>query len=174
MAIKTCKSCGQPFNTTFVAGGKKRWMACRTRCLECFPFGASRADPLEVRRKKNVKRQRAWVARRREEDGRSPFKTAALQKKQVVVSSVGGCQLCGYIRCFRAVTFHHLRDKVHGLTLREFQRSWKGLIPELRKCVVLCHNCHAEVHDGLVDTSRLIDLNVAFSAVLDELVYDTA
>ena len=168
--MKSCMSCGKPFDTTFVVDGEQHHMKQRKRCLICFPYGASRADPLEVRRAKALRKQRAWVQRRRREDGVDPFKAGAHRKKQTVVDLVGGCQLCGYSRCLRAISFHHLGDKEKSLTLREFQHSLGALLPELRKCLVLCQNCHSEVHADLVDAEALIRLNSKFSALVDRFL----
>jgi hypothetical protein len=29
--------------------------------------------------------------------------------------------------------------------------SWGAMVEELKKCVMLCHNCHNELHDELVE-----------------------
>ena len=55
---------------------------------------------------------------------------------------------CGYNRCNRALTFHHLRDKSFIIS-GSHTRSWEAILEELKKCVLLCQNCHNELHDGL-------------------------
>ncbi len=64
----------------------------------------------------------------------------------------GKCQICGYKKSVRALTFHHRNpsDKDFGLSDRGLTRSWEKTKRELDKCVLLCANCHGEVHDGLV------------------------
>ncbi len=58
------------------------------------------------------------------------------------------CANCGYYKCKRALGFHHPNDdKV--VKISEMSRqglSEKSIKDEIDKCVVLCANCHAEVH----------------------------
>ena len=63
----------------------------------------------------------------------------------------GKCILCGYKKCRRAMVFHHVDSskKDFGLSVRGLTRSWEKMRVELDKCVLLCANCHAEVHDGI-------------------------
>jgi len=59
--------------------------------------------------------------------------------------------ICGYKKSHRALSFHH-RDpalKDFGLSSKGLTRSWEKIVKELDKCVLLCANCHAEVHDGI-------------------------
>jgi len=60
----------------------------------------------------------------------------------------GQCGACGYDRCIEALEFHHIDS-----TLKDFSvsgsgctRSWKRVREELDKCVMLCANCHREIH----------------------------
>ncbi|XKT74360.1 MAG: hypothetical protein ACJKTH_03325 [Patescibacteria group bacterium UBA2163] len=65
----------------------------------------------------------------------------------------GKCNLCGYKKSIYALTFHH-RDptqKDFGLSARGLTRSWEKIKKEIDKCTLLCANCHAEVHEGLVE-----------------------
>lgn len=64
----------------------------------------------------------------------------------------GKCCICGYDKCQRALSFHHLdKDKKDfGLSAKGLTRSWDKIREEIDKCVLLCANCHMEVHDGLV------------------------
>ena len=75
------------------------------------------------------------------------------RKLRAMAVSYGGgkCQLCGYDKCARALSFHH-RDpnkKAFGLSARGLTRSWEKMKPELDKCVLICENSHMEVHEGV-------------------------
>ena len=58
------------------------------------------------------------------------------------------CEICGYDKCIEALEFHHLceSDKNFGLSEKGYARSWKRVEKELKKCVLLCANCHREIH----------------------------
>ncbi len=62
---------------------------------------------------------------------------------------------CPYNRCLRNLVFHHEFGKEFELSQRAFQFSWEKLLPEIKKCVLLCANCHGEVHDGLRDVNGM-------------------
>lgn len=59
--------------------------------------------------------------------------------------------MCGYKKCTRALVFHHLdpKKKEFGLSERGLTRSWEKIKLEIDKCVLLCANCHMEIHDGI-------------------------
>jgi hypothetical protein len=62
-----------------------------------------------------------------------------------------GCKLCGYNKCAEALHFHH-RDPTHkikavGIMVKRGY-SIERIIAEMRKCDVLCANCHAELHSN--------------------------
>ena len=62
------------------------------------------------------------------------------------------CNLCGYNKCFAALEFHHKdgQKKDFGLASRGLTRSWETIKRELEKCVLVCSNCHKEIHNGVV------------------------
>ncbi len=63
-----------------------------------------------------------------------------------------GCKVCGYNKCSGALDFHHLDPDKKDFVISAQRKgtSWGVLIKEIEKCVVLCKNCHAEVHEGLI------------------------
>jgi 5-methylcytosine-specific restriction endonuclease McrA len=63
----------------------------------------------------------------------------------------GHCQVCGYSKCPEALEFHHLHSdgKNFGISDKGYTRSWRNIAEELDKGVLLCANCHREVHSGL-------------------------
>lgn len=67
-------------------------------------------------------------------------------KKRRVIEHLGGkCTRCGYNKCHGALELHHHADKSSDWTiLRNF--GWDRILKELKKCILLCANCHREVH----------------------------
>ena len=68
------------------------------------------------------------------------------------------CAVCGYNKCQRALSFHHLDPKLKdfGLSAKGLTRSWEKIQKEINKCILLCSNCHMEVHDGITQLPRVI------------------
>lgn len=60
----------------------------------------------------------------------------------------GQCENCGYSKCPTALVFHHPdpTQKDFGISEKGFARSFTKCKPEIEKCILLCANCHAEVH----------------------------
>lgn len=72
--------------------------------------------------------------------------------KEILVAEAGGaCRLCGYARYAGALQFHHVDpgEKTFALSSRGLARSLEKARREVRKCVLLCATCHAEVEAGL-------------------------
>ena len=71
-------------------------------------------------------------------------------KEKAVQSKGGKCQSCGYTKCNRALSFHHIdpSKKLFEVNSNKmFAVSWQRVKDELDKCILLCSNCHAELHD---------------------------
>ncbi|KKT61481.1 MAG: hypothetical protein UW64_C0016G0002 [Microgenomates group bacterium GW2011_GWC1_44_37] len=72
--------------------------------------------------------------------------------RQMAVDLLGGkCVVCGYCKEIKALDFHHIDEstKEFGLSDRGLTRSWEKTKEEVLKCVLLCANCHREVHSGV-------------------------
>ena len=79
--------------------------------------------------------------------------------RQMALEYKGGkCALCGYKKSVRSLSFHHIdpSKKDFGLSSRGFTRSWEKTLIELDKCILLCMNCHMEVHDGITQLPKVI------------------
>lgn len=63
----------------------------------------------------------------------------------------GKCAICGYDKCSRALSFHHIDPKMKsfGIAVKGLTRSWESIKKEIDKCILLCANCHMELHEGL-------------------------
>lgn len=97
------------------------------------------------------------------EDGkpRCPKKSAVNARKRRnelkarIVEHMGGCcTLCGYKKCNRNLVLHHLDPEVKEFTFAKAiyskSCSLEDLEEELKKCKLVCSNCHAEIHAGIV------------------------
>ncbi len=90
---------------------------------------------------------------RREYILRAVIKRRKALRKRAVEYLGGKCDECGYSRCIEALDFHHLRDKSFGISQGGFTRSWTAIEEELQKCILLCANCHREIHASKLQRS---------------------
>ena len=77
-------------------------------------------------------------------------------KKSTAVALLGGeCSICGYSKCESALDFHHKdpeqKDKVKFVDIRN--KSLVNMLEELKKCILVCANCHREIHSELLKIS---------------------
>jgi len=80
--------------------------------------------------------------------------------KRKAVAFFGGECFCGYNKCDKVLEFHHLNpgEKDFNLSLRGHSRSWERVKEELIKCIMVCANCHREIHAGLHDETFLLTI----------------
>ena len=71
-------------------------------------------------------------------------------KIQCVEYKGGCCISCGYSKCLDALEFHHLNPFQKDFMVSEVTHtSIDKVKDELDKCVLLCSNCHREIHAGI-------------------------
>ena len=79
--------------------------------------------------------------------------------KQMLVEYKGGCcQICGYNKCVGALEFHHIdpSQKLFGVGQNGATRNLEDNKREADKCILVCANCHREIHAGLIDISKIL------------------
>lgn len=79
--------------------------------------------------------------------------------KQLAIEYKGGkCQCCGYDKYQGALEFHHLdsNEKDFGIAEKGYTRSFEKVKKELDKCVLVCSNCHKEIHAGLINLDEIL------------------
>jgi hypothetical protein len=76
------------------------------------------------------------------------------RKRQKLVDTFGGkCVSCGYNKSLSALDFHHTHPEQKSFTISDGMRlaySFEKLYEEASKCILVCSNCHHEIHDGLL------------------------
>lgn len=72
-------------------------------------------------------------------------------KRMLVEHKGGKCMLCGFKGHFSVFDLHHTgaQPKSFGIAARGISRSWEKTKAEADKCVLICANCHREVHAGI-------------------------
>lgn len=71
--------------------------------------------------------------------------------KRLLVEYKGGeCEKCGYDKCIAALEFHHLdpTQKDFGIGANGHTLAIERLKQEVDKCILVCSNCHRELHDA--------------------------
>lgn len=68
-------------------------------------------------------------------------------KRELISLKGGECEMCGYNKCISALEFHHKgKNKDGHLTTIIKNSSKQKALKEVEKCILLCANCHRELH----------------------------
>ena len=61
------------------------------------------------------------------------------------------CSKCGYNKTNYALVFHHVnpKDKLHTIGDLLKEGTEEEIYTELKKCMLVCYNCHIEIHKGV-------------------------
>ncbi len=85
------------------------------------------------------------------------------RNKKILLEYVNNikCEKCGYDKCSGSLDFHHIEPKNKIITISRLLLDSgisdikRDLEEELQKCIVLCKNCHMDLHfnDGFFDNN---------------------
>jgi hypothetical protein len=112
-----CPYCDSEFTVNRKGSGGTN----RSACFSCMPEGLSREQRYRVLRTLNNARSRKC-------------------KKDL------GCSVCGYAKNASALEWHHPTSVKEAHPTDALKRGWQAYQNEIMGCVLLCANCHREVH----------------------------
>lgn len=69
------------------------------------------------------------------------------QKIKLVEYKGGCCERCGYNKSISALQFHHLNPLEKDFSIGGSSYSFERLKGEVDKCILVCSNCHIEIHE---------------------------
>ena len=70
-------------------------------------------------------------------------------KIKLVEYKGGCCSRCGYNKSVGALEFHHLDPNEKDFTIAGKSWSYERIKKEVDKCILLCANCHVEIHEEI-------------------------
>ncbi len=77
------------------------------------------------------------------------FRVAEVRRKikRRAVEYMGGkCVFCDYNKCVDSLHFHHVNPKEKEFQISGKSINFERIKKELKKCILVCANCHAELH----------------------------
>jgi hypothetical protein len=82
---------------------------------------------------------------------KSRIKTQNIRDKYAIWKKSIGCSKCGYNTCGGSLDFHHTNPEVkeRRIDAKAWIEKTKLYEEELKKCVLLCKNCHHEEHEKM-------------------------
>lgn len=83
----------------------------------------------------------------------------------------GCCQICGYNRAITALDLHHLNpiDKEFDIGTI-LNKDWELINSEIQKCILVCSNCHREIHEGLITKELKSSYNIDKAKEISERI----
>mgnify|MGYP004508011231 FL=1 len=115
--LKICEICNKKFESN---------SSTRIYCYDCSGDSS--------RSKKETRKHQKTILRRS-------------MKLQAIKLLGGKCSICGYNKCVDALEFHHKEPNEKEFKLGSGNTmSWKEYKNEALKCMLVCSNCHKEIH----------------------------
>lgn len=126
--MKTCTACKVEKPTTEFHKCARWQDGLQKQCKSCHK---------DLNKKHYVANSTVYVARAK----------AQYEETQELIRFIkeeGSCGMCGETKWWR-LAFHHVDSNTKEIALAKV-RSLPQALKELQKCVLVCHNCHADIH----------------------------
>lgn len=80
------------------------------------------------------------------------YERLKLRRKKIKLLAImrlgGKCEKCGYHKSRKALDFHHKVPAEKEFSISHItNRRWSRVRDEIDKCLLVCANCHRELHD---------------------------
>lgn len=86
-------------------------------------------------------------------------KKRILLKYQLLKAKGGKCSICGYDKNSSALEFHHLDAIEKDFAISSSSTTnFDKLLLEVEKCIILCANCHRELHHPELMMNKINEL----------------
>lgn len=73
-------------------------------------------------------------------------------KQKLVEYKGGSCEICGYNKTVWALDFHHLDPNKKDFGIDSKIAGLEKMKVEVDKCILVCANCHREIHANISGT----------------------
>lgn len=113
-----CLNCEKDFELIKRGSGGNN----RIFCYDCVPFNSNRNERNKQRNK-------------------------VLLEYSNKIKLKRGCDVCGYRKCAKALEWHHPNNDKEMEPSILLHYSLDKYLKEIKKCKLLCANCHRETHD---------------------------
>ena len=90
-----------------------------------------------------------WSEERKQEHRVKQALRGIKRRKELLIAYGNKCTICGYDKCDKALQFHHIHKetKMFSLDSRSLaSHSMNSILEEVKKCILVCANCHTEIH----------------------------
>ena len=156
---QSCLSCSQVIPPSIIVDGKRHKIFNKRKyCFNCSPWGARNNRTLESYDPINKICTKCKENKNRNDfsgtDGKCKLCTSTEKKiqrhnfkKKCIAYKNNNCHMCGYNKCPAALQFHHNDPSEKDFAISRFRHiDFESAKKELDKCILLCGNCHAELH----------------------------
>lgn len=95
----------------------------------------------------------------KDEHGLNKYTLKGIEKKLQLIELFGGkCEKCGYNKNISAFDFHHRNPDEKSFEIKVQYLNYKSdeeILNEALKCMLLCSNCHREIHNPYMDINHV-------------------
>jgi hypothetical protein len=178
--MNICKKCHVQFPNWIKIDGKLKNLHCRQFCLICSPYKTHNTKNLANENykptfliKNGIKyklcckcgiylqcnSENYYINKNKKvysyckQCGKNKTVTQQKQLKLQCINYKGGkCSICGYDKYFGSMEFHHLDPSKKDFGISDGRcYNFNKIKIELDKCILVCSNCHKEIHGGITN-----------------------